>query len=185
MSKEGKSEAEILQPEVERQLPVKPVVIPSIEELNRLIEHMLAQERRRVRRALAGGIAIISLIFTLILAVSLWFTNGVLRQLQAERQLSEKSRLDLLSLAYAGQKPETAVSEPDALHTMPAPAADAAAPDTHATGASATLMEHQAPGTVSTPETPRPAATIGAFSKSIEVQAAGGLTLRLPIPPVP
>lgn len=185
MSKKRKSEAEILQPEVERQLPVKPVVIPSIEELNRLIEHMLAQERRRARRTLAWGIAVISLIFTLIMAAGAWFTNGVLRQLQAERQLSEKSRLDLLSLACAGQNPETATSEPDALHVTSAPAADAADSDTHAAAATATLMEHKTPGAASTPETPRPATTIGAFSKNIEVQAAGGLTLRLPIPPAP
>lgn len=191
MSKKKKSRPEILHPEVERQLPVKPVVVPSMEELNRLMEHMLAHERRRARREFAGIVAAIGLIFLLILAGGAWFTHGVLRQLQEERQLSEKSREDLLALVYSGRRPESAEAGMGAAPAVPAPPAAVPAPSARATPAPAGLAEMPVPASstaaaapaVTPAPPPRPAPA--SFRKSLEVQAAGGLTLRLPIPPPP
>ena len=196
-----KSRKEVFHPEVERQLPVKPVVIPSMEELNRLMERMLANERRRARREFAAIVAGIAIIFVLILAGGVWFTHDLLQQLKAERQLSERSREDLLGLLYAGRLPESAAAANNKSSpgmTMPpgmTPAASGKAgpapamPVPAATTAPAVPMAPavpaapQAPAQLAAASPPEPAAPPGAFRKSIEVRARGDLALRLPIPP--
>ncbi len=187
MSKHKKYSPEILHPELERQLPVKPAVIPSVEELNRLMERMLAHERRRARREFAGIAAGIALIFMLILAGGAWFTHGLLRQLQEERHLSEKSREDLLALVHAGRPAESAAADVGATPAALAPPPVVRAPSAPVTAAPAVPAEMPAPApnavAASPAAPPRPAPA--SFSKSLEVQAAGGLTLRLPIPPPP
>ncbi len=184
MSKHKKFKPEILHPELERQLPAKPAIVPSVEELNRLMERMLAHERRRARREFAVIIAGIAVLFTLILAGGAWFTQGLLRQLQEERQISERSRADLMDLLHAGRQP---APDQDArtASTLPAPSDIVPPPSASGAPAPAAIATTAVSATPAAAVPPNPVPVTGSFRKSLEVKAAGGLTLRLPIPPPP
>lgn len=162
-----KPKKEILHPEVERQLPAKQVVLPSLDELNRLMERLLDAERRRARRESAGILTAVLLVCLLILGGMAWFTSDIMQQLKAERSLSEKSREDMLQLIYSGRLAGPTQTEP-ARTPDPAPAP----PQSSVTQQPSAVLE--APE-----DEPAPTPIRG----SINVQTSDGIPMRLPIPP--
>lgn len=171
------SENEAVNPTVESHLPVKQAVLPTMDELNLLMERLLLNERQRARRQLALIVTGISLIFIVILAGGIWFGNGLLKQLQMERQLSEKSREDLLNLVLAKQVKETPAAEVDSFVSrkpvMPENASLKPEPE----------QPKKIESITAEVSPPSPALPPSGSRQSVDVKAGNDLTLRLTIPP--
>ncbi|MCA1808975.1 MAG: hypothetical protein LC725_05945, partial [Lentisphaerae bacterium] len=60
--------------EVDRQLPVKHQPFPDLDELNRLVQNIIADERRQARRTFFMITSLLAAFFILLLAGMSWFT---------------------------------------------------------------------------------------------------------------
>lgn len=177
MRKRKKTKKEVLNPEVERHLPARPVLMPSLDELNRLMERMMEAERRRTRREFAAIITAVLLVCCLVIGGMAWFTRDLTLQLKNERNLSEKSREDMLQLIYSGRLTGPPAQPPDSIES---PQAVAPTPEPRVPAPDYAESETSSSSGMTPEETSESASPL---RDVINVLAAGSIPMRLPIPP--
>lgn len=185
-------------------LPATVISIPTAEVLKQILEQVLENERRRVRNEFLRLGLLFLLVVLLILGGGYWFARNLLQQVQAERQLSEITRLNLLQTMalepslVAGQPSITTPAAPEPRLSPKAPALEPAAPPPVTSKPSQPqTMAPAMPLPVTLPQTVGPSAPVTAvkpagaaeprstpepYLKSLVVPVRDDLPLRLPIP---